>query len=135
MGEGQLSDQPSTFTKIFEEAFPIFLAMGMTYEQFWEGEASLARAYRKADNIRRKRMNEELWLSGIYVAEALTSTVGNMFSKGNKHNYPSEPFPITEEEILERKERDSKARMEKIKAAFMAKALKVNAKIGGENNE
>lgn len=135
MGEGQLSDQPSTFTKIFEEAFPIFLVMGMTYEQFWEGEASLVRAYRKADNIRRKRMNEELWLSGIYVAEALTSTVGNMFSKGNKHNYPSEPFPLTEDEILERKEREHKARMERIKASFTARALNVNAKLGGEKHE
>lgn len=132
MGDGQVSDQPHTFTEIFEEVFPAFLAIGMTYEQFWEGDPALVRAYQKAEKIRHRRMNEQLWLSGVYVAEALTATVGNMFSKGNKHKYPSEPLPITEEEILERKERERKAKMERIKAAFTTKALGVNARIGGE---
>ncbi len=72
-------------------ACPLYMAMGMTYEQFWEGEATMASAFRKADEIRRKRRNEELWLEGIYTAEALSATVGNMFSKGEKHQYPSEP--------------------------------------------
>lgn len=73
-------------------------------------------------------MNEELWLNGIYTAEALASTVGNMFSK-QKYKYPSEPKPITMGEIEERKERERKAKMEKIKAAFTAKALAVNAQM------
>ena len=111
--------------------FPAYLAMGMTYELFWEGEPSLVKAYREADEIMRKRQNQMLWLEGIYMAEALSSTVGNMFSKGNKHKYPEEPLPITEAEQAERREREQKARMEKIKAAFMSKALKVNAKMGG----
>lgn len=132
MGDGQVNDQPYTFSEIFEEVFPTFLAIGMTYEQFWEGDPTLVRAYRKAEKIRNKRMNEQLWLSGIYTAEALASTVGNMFSKGNKHKYPEEPLPITEEEILERKERERRLKMEKMKAAFTAKALSVNARIGGE---
>lgn len=100
----------------------------MTYDQFWLGDPALCGAYRKADEIRKKRMNEELWLNGIYTAEALASTVGNMFSK-TKYKYPSEPKPITVMEIEERKERERKAKMEKIKAAFTAKALAVNAKM------
>ena len=104
----------------------------MTYDQFWVDDPALVRAYRKADSIRKRRMNEELWLNGIYTAEALASTVGNMFSKGNKHQYPSEPKPITMDEIEERKERERKLKMEKIKAAFTAKALAVNANMGVE---
>ena len=88
----------------------------MTYELFWHGEPYLAKAYRKADAIRRRRTNEELWLEGVYMAEALSATVGNMFTKGQKHQYPSEPIPITEEEQRERQERDRKAKMERIKA-------------------
>ena len=107
--------------------------MGMTYEQFWDGEVELAPAYRRADEIRRKRKNEELWLQGVYVAHALSATVGNMFSKGTKNEYPTEPIPITAAEQQERKEREQKARMERIKAAFVAKALRMNAKIGGES--
>ena len=84
--------------------------------------------------IRRRRRNEELWLEGIYMAEALRATVGNMFSKGNKHEYPSEPFPITAVEQQERREREEKAKMERIKSLFTARALSVNAKLGGSHD-
>ena len=113
----------------------MYMAMGMSYTEFWVDEPELAAAYRKADQIRRRRRNEELWLEGIYMAEALNSTVGNMFSKGAKHQYPSEPFPITEAEQEERREREQKARMERVKAAFMAKALRVNSSLGGKPND
>ena len=107
----------------------------MTYEDFWEKEPMLARAYRKADEIRRRRMNEELWLNGMYTADALASTVGNMFSRGNKIKYPTEPRPITQNEIEERKEREQKAKVEKIKATFMTKALSINKNMGGEQHD
>ena len=112
-------------------ACPLYMAMGMTYEQFWDGDVMMAKSFREADMIRRRRRNEELWLEGIYTAEALSATVGNMFTKGSKHQYPSEPFPITAAEQQERREREEKAKMERIKAMFTAKALSVNAKMGG----
>lgn len=104
----------------------------MSYEQFWFDNPEKAKMYREADKIRRKRMNEELWLSGIYMSEALASTVGNMFSKGEKYHYPSEPKPITEAEIEERRVRDRKLKEEKMKARFMARALSINASKGVE---
>jgi hypothetical protein len=109
------------------------MAMGMTYEQFWDGDVWVAKAYRQADTIRRRRKNEELWLEGVYMAEALSATVGNMFSKGNKHQYPSEPLPITIAEQEARREREEKAKMERMKAAFTAKALTINATMGGSD--
>ena len=105
--------------------------MGMSYELFWYGNPEAVIDFRKADEIKKKRKNEELWLSGTYMADALLSTVGNMFSK-NKFAYPSEPKPITLAEAEERKEREKKAKEESIKARFMAKALSVNASIGGK---
>ena len=114
--------------------FPFSLAIGMTYEQFWEGEPRLAKAYREADEIRRKRQNQMLWLEGIYMSEALSATVGNMFSK-NKHPYPSEPLPITAEEQADRQEREKQARMERIKASFMSRALRMNTKMGGSHDD
>ena len=109
----------------------MYLAMGMTYEQFWDGDANLTVVYREADEIRRRRRNQELWLEGVYMVEALSATVGNMFTKGTKHQYPSEPLPITVAEQQERKEREEKAKMERIKARFTAKALSMNTRIGG----
>lgn len=128
MGDGEI-DAP-TVTEIFENVFPYYLAMGMTYEQFWLDDPRLVIFYRRADEIKRRRMNEELWLAGIYTAEALSSTVGNMFSKGQKHQYPSEPKPITKDEVEERRLREQKAREERIKAKFTARALTINANKG-----
>jgi hypothetical protein len=109
--------------------------MGMTWTQFWIDEPELAVAYRKSEMIRKRRRNEELWMQGMYVAEALRATVGNMFSKGEKHSYPSEPYPITAEEQRERREREEKARVERMKAAFIARSLQVNTKLGGKPND
>lgn len=106
--------------------------MGMSYDEFWVGEPSLAIAFRKADAIRRRRKNEELWLAGVYTAHALEATVVNMFTKGTKAQYPSEPIAITAEEVEERKERERRVKIEKMKAAFTAKALKMNAYLGGK---
>lgn len=102
----------------------------MSYEEFWCGVPELTIAYRRADEIKKRRVNEELWMAGIYTAEALASTVGNMFNKGEKHQYPSEPKPITMDEVRERQERERKAQMERIKAKFTAKALSLNATKG-----
>ena len=136
MGDNEVSSEPpKTYTEIFEEVFPYYLAIGMSYEQFWYKEPKLVRAYRKADEIRRRKTNEEQWLAGMYTADALRATVGNMFSKGSNYKYPTEPRPITRSEIEARKEREQKEKIEKIKAAFIAKALKVNKNIGGDKND
>ena len=133
MGSGEVTPPPQhTYTELFDLVFPTYLAMGMTSEQFWHGEAELAQSYRKADRIRRRRRNEEMWLEGIYVAEALNATVGNLFVKGEKNQYPAEPFPLTVEEHQERKEREERKRMERMKAAFIARSLQVNTKLGGK---
>ena len=50
---------------------------------------------------------------------------------GNKNKYPAEPRPITRSEIEDRKEREQKAKVEKIKATFMTRALDLNKKIRG----
>lgn len=104
----------------------------MTYEQFWCDAPELTIYYRKADEIKKRRVNEEMWLNGIYTAEALASTVGNMFSKGEKYQYPSEPKPITVAEVEERKEREQKRKMEQIKAKFTARALAINTQMGAK---
>lgn len=135
MGDGEVTSPSKSFTEYFDELFPAYLAMGMTWTQFWIDEPELTVAYRKAEMIRKRRRNEELWLEGVYMAEALRSTVGNMFSKGNKNQYPAEPFPITADEQQERREREERNRMERMKAAFIARSLQVNTKLGGKPDD
>lgn len=113
----------------------------MTYEQYWDGDCELVRYYRKAHEMRISQQNYEAWLNGLYIYEALcnVSPVLHAFAKNGVKPipYPSEPHPITAEEIQRHKEIEERRRFEKIKAKTEAWAAGVNArfaKAGGENS-
>lgn len=98
------------------------MSIGMTYDEFWNGNVSMVKAYRKAYDLRRRHENEMLWMQGFYVRDALISTVGNMFAKKGSatQKYPDEPYPITQDEIAEREARKQRAKEERMKAQFAA---------------
>ena len=91
-----------TYTEQFYEVFPYYLSIGMTYEQFWDGDPHLAKYYRQADELRIDRKNQELWLQGLYVYEALCDVapiLHAMAKKGTKAQpYPDKPYAITEKQ-------------------------------------
>lgn len=125
------------------------MSIGMTYEDFWFGDASMVRAYRRADELRKRRQNEMLWLQGMYVYEALCDAsplFRTSFSKKavKPEPYAKEPYAITAEEIREREEREARLAQERIKAEFAAFAARMQKKMpqeahpvitGGEINE
>lgn len=113
--------KPSTksYTEIFNEAFPYYLSIGMSYELYWHGEPNLVKAYREADELRVDRMNYEAWLQGLYVYQAVGALypVFNPFSKQKKaEEYLKEPIVITE------RARNQKAMEEGDKMANFLKA-------------
>lgn len=113
--------KPSTksYTEVFNEAFPYYLSIGMSYELYWHGEPNLVKAYREADELRVDRMNYEAWLQGLYVYQAVGALypVFNPFSKQKKaEEYLKEPIVITE------RARNQKAMEEGNKMANFLKA-------------
>ena len=103
------------------------MSIGMTYDEFWNQDVAMVRAYRKAHELKRRQQNETLWIQGIYVRDALLATVGNMFSdSGSKKNeYPAEPHPITAEQIAEKEAVENQKMEERLKADFMALAARM----------
>lgn len=90
--------------------------MGMTPAQYWEGPPHLAVAYRKAYRLRRETENEQAWLQGIYVFDALAVCLANAFAKrgSKKQTYIDKPidiFPLTERE-KKRRETEENAKMQ-----------------------
>ena len=87
------------------------MSIGMSYDEFWNQNVSMVKAYRKAYELREKRRNQELWLQGMYVYEALCDA-SPLFrftmKKGaiKPEPYPKEPYPITVAEVREREERE-----------------------------
>ena len=96
----------SSYTEQFEEQFPYYLSIGMTYEQFWDGDCWLVKWYRKAHALRAKRDNEQAWLIGRYVYDAVcaASPLLHAFAKsGTTANpYLEKPYPSSMEEVRER---------------------------------
>lgn len=124
------------------------MSIGMSYDEFWNQDVALVRAYRKADELRRRRQNEALWLQGMYIYEALcdAAPIFHAFAKkGTKPNpYAKEPYAITESEIRERKVREAREKEERMKAEFAAFVASMRQKMpveahpgtkGGEVNE
>ena len=96
----------------------------------------LAKYYRKAEEIRRKRRNEELWLQGMYIYEALcdVAPVFHAFAKkGTKPRpYSDHPYAIThqdrdeERKMLEKRDREKARRYMEAKMATINKRFKSN---------
>ncbi|RGC89214.1 hypothetical protein [Thomasclavelia ramosa] len=76
-------EEPSskTFTETFYEVFPFYLSIGMTYEQFWENDPSLAKYYREADKLRNERKNTDAWIQGMYIYDAVSTVVYNVWCR------------------------------------------------------
>lgn len=98
-GAGIQSAPLFTYTQQFEENFPYYLAIGMTEEQYWDGDPQLAKSYRKAEEIRNEKKNQEMWLQGLYIYEALCDAAPlfhDLAKKGTKaHKYTEKPYAIT----------------------------------------
>lgn len=113
------------------------MSIGMTYDEFWNGDVSMVKASRKAYELREKRRNQEFWMQGMYFYEALCDA-SPLFrftmKKGSirPEPYIKEPFPITEAEVREREEREARKKEERLKAAFSTFAERLKAKMSQE---
>ena len=121
-----------SYSEQFDEVFPYYLSIGMTESQYWDGDCDLVKAYRKADELRNHRRNQELWMQGLYFYEALcrVSPIFHAFAKKGTKPVPyiEEPFPLTKRDIQDLEERKQKAIMQKGKNMMMAFMAQHNKK-------
>ena len=118
-----------TYTERFYELFPYYLAIGMTPEQYWEGDPALAKYYRKADEIKLERQNQALWLQGMYIYEAIcdVSPILQAFAKKGSKPFPytDKPYPLNDKQRKRDKVEKEKAVSDKGKK-FMEAFMKLN---------
>ena len=101
------------------------MSIGMTYDEFWHKDVRLVEVYRRAEELRDKKRNQELWLQGMYIYEALcdASPLFRFTMKSGTikpEPYAKEPYPITEADIKERERREARKKEERLKAEFAA---------------
>lgn len=106
------------------------MAIGMSYDDYWNGDCEMTRAYLKAHKLKKQMENEKMWLQGLYIYDALCDVspiLRALPEKGAKPlPYPSKPYPLTKDKAKAEEEAQAKALMEKGRASMMAWMNKVN---------
>ena len=115
--EGSLEDidkkvEYAFLSDIFKEVCPFYISIGVSYNDFWEGDLEIPRYYLKAYKMKTERDEWYMWKQGVYVYEALcdVSPIIHAFSKkGTKPlPYPTKPYGLEDKE----KEEDNKQLVE-----------------------
>lgn len=135
-GGNSITSPLKTYTNKFEEFFPYYLAIGMTEEQYWDKDCQLVVAFRKADEIRMNRKNQEMWLQGAYFYEALcrVSPVLHAFAKKGVKPVPylSEAYALNEKQAELREEEHAKGVYDKGKKMMEGFMVSHNKKFEGK---
>ncbi|MCI9092662.1 MAG: hypothetical protein HFF36_02590 [Coprobacillus sp.] len=92
-------DEITSFTDVFNEVFPTLMLVGMTYNQFWNDDVCLVKHYIKLYRLINDRREQDAWMIGIYVKEALQDVASCFGNK--KYNYPDKPYGFFDNQIEE----------------------------------
>lgn len=91
--------------QIFWDAYPAYLAMGMSSDEYWNGDAQACVAYRKAYEEKLQLQDSMLWRQGLYVYHALCCVAPyfNSIKPRKPEEYVSKPFGIVTKNEIEDK--------------------------------
>lgn len=94
------AEDSSSLSSYLYECLPIYMSIGMTYDEYWEGEADLPIYYRKAEKLRQEKLNWQLHLQGMYIYEAIcdASPIFNPYAKRGTKPIPYRSVPYGVEE-------------------------------------
>ena len=119
-GKEGSSVESVSLTQIFEEQCPIYMSYGMTYDEFWYDSPYRAKFYREAKKIQTRQKDEELWLQGVYIYDALcrVSPVLHAFSKSGTKPLPylEQPLSAIYDTDKDEKTKEQEAENERLKA-------------------
>lgn len=104
--------------------------LGMSYEDFWDGDVEMARYYREKYRYETEQRNTELWLQGAYIYEALLDTAPALNALSKKHKplpYRDEPIPLAGMETERSEKRKEEKKLNAGKSFMEAWAASVNA--------
>lgn len=135
-GVGGTKQPTLSYTDIFYQCLPHYLAMGMSADEFWNCDPKLYPAYREMDRIKNEKENERLWLQGAYVYQAilLTAPALNIMQPKEPSPYPEKPFDLGLRIEEEHEPTDEEIKQSATYAAVMDWAMRVNKQKRGETD-
>ena len=117
-GESQVED--TSLTKLFEKACPIYMSFGMSYHDFWYGPAFMTTFYKDAHKLRLRQQDENNWMLGMYVYEAILdcSPILHAFSKKGTKPLPYAEKPYLMEKLQEKTQAEKEQEIENERLKF-----------------
>lgn len=121
--DGSSDDAHMSLAETFTSLCPVYMAMGMTYDEFWNCNTKVHKAYRDAWKQKKQYRNWELWMQGAYIYDALLKVAPVMRAALSKTRvdpgkYLEEPYPLTEKEANDREEAKRQARLSRLLAVL-----------------
>ena len=85
----------------------------MSSTEYWDGDALLPKYYRKAYRMKQDNANQQAWLHGLYIYDALMSALSHLNPNKNSHtNYTESPYSFDKEKNKENEIIEAQARAE-----------------------
>lgn len=110
----------------------------MSYQEYWQMDCELVRAYRKAYEYKQEYDNSQLWLQGLYVYKALEAQRPGWVFYGNKtpqpEKYLEKPIAVTESMRKQYAIEQTKMMAEQFRAAFHKRNQNLAEREEGNDN-
>ena len=125
-----------SYSEIFERVCPQYMAYGMSYEEFWNGDNEAPKMYKLAYMERMRQQNQMAWIQGMYVYEAVLDVAPNLkaFSKAKRPQpFRDAPYELFAEDREKKEQDEAMAKYERMKekVAAFAEAFNKRATEGG----
>lgn len=132
---------------VFSQLCPTYMAMGMTYDEYWNGDVLAPRMYREKYKLQQQQDDIKAWMQGMYIYEVLCD-VSPLFQFMSKkavkvRPYSDKPYSFKNET---KQETERKLTSDEIKQGRLAFRVQMdswmrstrkqftNKKKGGVNN-
>ena len=119
-------ESETPISDMLDRSCAYYMAIGIPYDEFWNGDYTRLKFEVEAHKIRLEEKNQELWLQGLYVFDAVSAAVNNaMAGKGHqKQKYREKPIRITE-----LSEEEKSAEKEKTLETFKAQLMTLTGRL------
>lgn len=127
---GESSSEGLTLGQFIRQQCPYYLSMGVSWDDYWYGDYRKLPYFRKAYELKREEINQQLWLQGVYILRAIGSIIPDC------EPYPTEPLPLTDEAAQAQAERRRQIEIDNARAYMETAMHNINLKRrqGGEQN-
>ena len=85
-------DKQSDFIEWLDKLCEYYMAMGVSFDEFWHGDYCRLKFYEQAYFNKLKKRDYDFWLQGAYFYQAVSVALAKGFGGNKSVEYPKQPF-------------------------------------------